>query len=411
MRYKTLTAAFAASISLSFIGAASAADLEVTHWWTSGGESAAVAEFAKAFDATGNHWVDGAIAGGGNTARPVMISRITGGDPMGATQFNTGRQAEELVAAGLMRDLTDLATKEKWAEVIRPKSLLDGCTVDGKVYCVVVNIHSWQWLWLSNKAFADAGVPVPKNWDEFVAAAPALEKAGKIPLAIGGQPWQTTGAFNVLIPAIAGKDIFLKVYKDKDETVAAGPEIAKVFKAADDARKMSAKSNVQDWNQATNLVITGQAGGQIMGDWAQGEFQVAGQVAGKDYTCLPGLGVNELISTGGDSFYFPKLNDPEKTKAQEVLASTMLSPADAGRLQPEEGFGAGARRRRPRSRQRLHEEGPRHPRQGQHHPRHQPAHDRGHEQSAQRSVRRVLEDAVDDAGRSAEALRRDHRGC
>jgi glucose/mannose transport system substrate-binding protein len=326
MRYRLITAAFAASVTLPFAGAAFAADLEVTHWWTSGGESAAVAEFAKAFDATGNHWVDGAIAGGGSTARPVMVSRITGGDPMGATQFNTGRQAEELVAAGLMRDLTDLATKEKWAEVIRPKSLLDGCTVDGKVYCVPVNIHSWQWLWLSNKAFADAGVPVPKNWDEFVAAAPALEKAGKIPLAIGGQPWQTTGAFNVLIPAIAGKDIFLKVYKDKDATVAAGPEIAKVFKAADEARKMSAKSNVQDWNQATNLVITGQAGGQIMGDWAQGEFQVAGQVAGKDYTCLPGLGVNELISTGGDSFYFPKLSDPEKTKAQEVLASTMLNP-------------------------------------------------------------------------------------
>jgi glucose/mannose transport system substrate-binding protein len=326
MRYGLITAALAASVSLPFAGAASATDLEVTHWWTSGGESAAVAEFAKAFDATGNHWVDGAIAGGGNTARPVMISRITGGDPMGATQFNTGRQAEELVAAGLMRDLTDIATKEKWAEVIRPKSLLDGCTVDGKVYCVPVNIHSWQWLWLSNKAFADAGVPVPKNWDEFVAAAPALEKAGKIPLAIGGQPWQTTGAFNVLIPAIAGKDIFLKVYKDKDAAVAAGPEIAKVFKAADEARKMSAKSNVQDWNQATNLVITGQAGGQIMGDWAQGEFQVAGQVAGKDYTCLPGLGVNELISTGGDSFYFPKLNDADKSKAQEVLASTMLDP-------------------------------------------------------------------------------------
>ena len=325
MHIRLLAAALAASVVLPVV-AANATDLEVTHWWTSGGEAAAVAELAKAFDATGNHWVDGAIAGAGGTARPIMISRITGGDPMGATQFNTGRQAEELVAAGLMRDLTDLATKEKWAEVIRPKSLLDGCTVDGKVYCVPVNIHSWQWLWLSNKAFADAGVPVPKNWDEFVATAPALEKAGKIPLAMGGQPWQTTGAFNVLIPAIAGKDIFLKVYKDKDATVAAGPEIAKVFKAADEARKMSAKSNVQDWNQATNLVITGQAGGQIMGDWAQGEFQVAGQVAGKDYTCLPGLGVNELISTGGDSFYFPKLSDPEKTKAQEVLASTMLDP-------------------------------------------------------------------------------------
>ena len=99
-----------------------------------------------------------------------------------------------------------------------------------------------------------------------------------------------------------------------------------MFKAADDARKLSAKSNVQDWNQATNLVITGQAGGQIMGDWAQGEFQVAGQVAGKDYTCLPGLGVNEVISTGGDAFYFPKLDDPEISAAQEVLASVMISP-------------------------------------------------------------------------------------
>ena len=62
-----------------------------------------------------------------------------------------------------------------------------------------------------------------------------------------------------------------------------------------------------------------------MGDWAQGEFQVAGQVAGKDYSCLPGLGVNKLISTGGDAFYFPKLNDPEKEKAQLELASLMLS--------------------------------------------------------------------------------------
>ena len=327
MRYQLITAALAATAALQLAGPAAATDLEVTHWWTSGGEAAAVAEFAKAFDATGNHWVDGAIAGSGDTARPIMISRITGGDPMGATQFNHGRQAEELVKAGLMRDLTDLATKEHWKDVIRPASLLNECTVDGKVYCIPVNIHSWQWLWLSNKAFADAGVPVPKNWDEFVAAAPALEKAGKIPLAVGQQAWQTSGAFQVLMVAIGGPDIFKKVYGDKDATVAGGPEVAKVFKAADDARKMQAKSKVQDWNQATNLVITGQAGGQIMGDWAQGEFQVAGQTAGKDYTCLPGLGVNAVIQTGGDSFYFPLLKDADKSKAQEVLASTMLSPA------------------------------------------------------------------------------------
>jgi glucose/mannose transport system substrate-binding protein len=325
MKIRSLVGALAATVVLPF-GAANATDLEVTHWWTSGGEAAAVAELAKAFDATGNKWIDGAIAGSGGTARPIMISRITGGDPMGATQFNHGRQAEELVQAGLMRDLTDVATRENWKEIVKPASLLDSCTIEGKIYCAPVNIHSWQWLWLSNAAFKQAGVPVPKNWDEFVAAGPALEKAGIIPLAVGGQPWQAAGAFDVLMVAIAGKDVFEQVFAKKDEEIAAGPEIAKVFKAADDARRLSKGTNVQDWNQATNLVITGKAGGQIMGDWAQGEFQVAGQKAGVDYTCLPGLGVNEVISTGGDAFYFPLLEDEEKSKAQEVLASTLLNP-------------------------------------------------------------------------------------
>jgi glucose/mannose transport system substrate-binding protein len=320
------TAAFLAATVVLPIGMAQATDLEVTHWWTSGGEAAAVAELAKAFDATGNKWVDGAIAGSGGTARPIMISRITGGDPMGATQFNHGRQAEELVQSGLMRDLTDVATKEKWKDIIKQSSLLDSCTIDGKIYCAPVNIHSWQWLWLSNAAYKQVGLAVPKNWDEFVAAAPALEKAGIVPLAMGGQPWQANGAFGVLIIAIGGTDVYYKVFKDKDAEVAAGADMAKVFKAADDARRMKKGSNVQDWNQATNMVITGKAGGQIMGDWAQGEFQLAGQTAGTDYTCLPGLGVNEVLTTGGDAFYFPLLKDEEKSKAQEVLASTLLNP-------------------------------------------------------------------------------------
>ena len=324
MKMMKLAAGLCASVALPT--AVFATDLEVTHWWTSGGEAAAVAELAKAFDATGNHWVDGAIAGGGSTARPIMISRITGGDPMGATQFNHGRQAEELVEAGLMRDLTEIAEAEKWSEVMAAPGMLESCTLDGKVYCVPVNIHSWQWLWLSNKAFEDVGVAVPTNWDEFVAAGPKLREAGKVPLAMGGQPWQRAGAFNVMINALGGKDLTMKVYGDKDAEVAAGPEMAKIFAAAADARTLAEGSNVQDWNQATNMVITDAAGGQIMGDWAQGEFQVAGEVAGTDYTCLPGLGVNEIISTDGDAFYFPQLDDEEKSKAQEVLASTMFNP-------------------------------------------------------------------------------------
>ena len=321
-----LMKAMLGATALCAAGAAGATDLEVTHWWTSGGEAAAVAELAKAFDASGDHWVDGAIAGSGGTARPIIISRILGGDPMGATQLNHGRQAEELIEAGLMLDLTDVAEANNWAEVVRPKSLLDACTLDGKIYCAPVNIHSWQWMWLSNQAFADAGVDVPTNWDEFVAAAPKLQEAGIVPLAVGGQPWQKNGAFGVMTVAIAGLEPWLAVTRDKDESVAAGPDYAKVFQAAVQAREFAKDSNVQDWNQATNMVITGKAGAQIMGDWAQGEFQVAEQVAGEDYTCLPGLGVNELIDTAGDAFYFPKQDDAEIEAAQKKLAALLIAP-------------------------------------------------------------------------------------
>ena len=304
---------------------ASAADLEVTHWWTSGGEAAAVAEFAKAFNATEHSWIDGAIAGSGGTARPIIISRIIGGDPMHATQLNHGRQAEELVEAGLMLDLSDIAAEGGWADVVNTSRLLDSCTLDGKVYCVPVNIHSPQWLWLSHDAFAKAGLDVPSDWFEFVAAAPALRDAGVVPLAMGQQAWQTDLAFGAIQVAVGGTDLYLDVLTNKNADAAASAAMTKVFEAYADARLLSVGSNVNDWNQATNLVITGQAGGQIHGDWAQGEFQVANQVAGEDYSCLPGLGVNEIIATGGDAFYFPKQDDPAIEAAQKELAKLMIS--------------------------------------------------------------------------------------
>lgn len=303
-----------------------AEDLEVTHWWTSGGEAAAVTKIAEAFNANTSHtWIDGAIAGGGGTSIPTIISRIIGGDPMGATQLNHGRQAQELIEAGLMTDLTDLAEAQGWREIINPVSLLDSCTVDGRVYCVPMNIHSAQWLWVSHGAFEAAGLPVPTNWDEFVAGAPALQEAGIVPLAMGQQGWQQSIAFGALTLGIVGVDSFLEVTGNKNAEEAKSETWTRAFEAVAAARELARESNVQDWNLATNMVITDAAGGQIMGDWAQGEFQVAGEIAGEDYSCLPGMGFNEILDTGGDAFYFPVIDDPAVQAAQKDLASLLIS--------------------------------------------------------------------------------------
>lgn len=325
MRYKSMVAALAATVSMAFIGPVKAADVEVTHWWTSGGEAAAVAEFAKAFNATGNRWVDGAIAGSGDVARPIIISRILGGNPMGATQLNPGKDADDLVKAGLMLDLTELAKAEKWDEILRPKSQLASCTIDGKVVCVPVNLHSDQWMWTNRKVFKDAGIKPPQNWNELVAAAPALQAKGIIPLA-AAQGWPIRLLLSDIAVAVGGVPLKIKVFKERDPEAAGGPEMLKVFQAMDAARNMvDPKTMVPQWNEAVGLVISGKAAANVMGDWAGGEFQVAGMKAGEDYDCLPGLGLEAVLDTGGDVFYFPKNADPEVTKAQLEMASMMVS--------------------------------------------------------------------------------------
>ncbi len=318
----------AGALSVCALGAvnAQAAELEVTHWWTSGGEAAAVKVFADAFNAGGDTWKDGAIAGSGSTARPIIISRILGGEPMAATQLNHGRQAEELVEEGLMLDLTELAEKEGWKELVRPAKLLESCTLDGRIYCVPVNIHSWQWMWISLEAYEKAGIDAPADWNDFVASAPALREAGIIPLAVGNQAWQLNGMFSNILLGVSGIDTWRKALIERDEEVLRGEDTAAVWEAFGAARSLQQENNaVQNWNDATSQVINAQAGAQIMGDWAQGEFSVAGYTAGDQYDCLPGLGIAPVLDTGGDAFYFPKIDDAETTAAQMRMASMMMS--------------------------------------------------------------------------------------
>ncbi|MEJ0011221.1 MAG: ABC transporter substrate-binding protein [Bauldia sp.] len=306
-------------------GPAFAADVEVTHWWTSAGESAAVKVFADAFDATGNHWVDGAIGGSGDTARPIIISRIMGGNPPGATQFNPGKDSDDLVDAGLMTDLSDLAATEKWNDLVRPHSQMESCTRNGKVWCVPVNLHSGQWLWTNRHVYQDNGIEPPKNFDDVVNAAPALQAKGILPLS-AAQGWPIGTLLGDIEVGVGGIDLYLKTHKDRDLAASGGPEEKAIWVAMDKARQIvDPNTIVPQWNDAVSLVITGKAAANVMGDWARGEFSVANMKAGVDYDCLPGLGYHEVLDTGGDVFYFPKQKDPEVVKAQLLLASTMFS--------------------------------------------------------------------------------------
>ncbi|HVW93500.1 MAG TPA: ABC transporter substrate-binding protein [Devosia sp.] len=329
---KTFALTAVAAATLLGGTAAKATDLEVIHWWTSPGETAAVHQFRDAFnnDGAGDKWVDDAIADG-NTARSTDMQRIQGGDPPGASQFNPGREYEELIKNNLLLDLTDLATAGNWEKIIRPHEISEGCLVDGHWWCVPVNIHSWNWGWYNKKVFADAGLPEPKNFQEFLADAPKLKANGVIPFAIGGDGggWQIAGAFGVIQTEMLGKDKRAKILRDKDTDLAGGPEMKAVFAAFKSLRDFSDDGYAnRNWNDTWKLVDSGKAALQIMGDWERGEFAAKGEVGTKDYGCIAGFDdAHPTATTSGDVFVFPKQNDPDKEAAQKRLANLIISPA------------------------------------------------------------------------------------
>ncbi|MCS0613482.1 ABC transporter substrate-binding protein [Massilia kyonggiensis] len=299
---------------------------EVIHWWTSGGESAAVKQVEQAYRDAGGTWVDTAIAGG-DQSRAVTINRIIGGNPPTAAQFNTSKQFLDIIEEDLLNPVDDLARRDGWDQVL-PAPIVDVIKVRGHWYAVPMNIHMQTWIWYSKAAFAKAGITrEPATMDELFAALDKLKAAGAIPLAHGGQAWQDILLFSMVLSNMGGRDLYLKVIRDRDQAAIRSAEFRKVLVAYKRLQGyVDPASPGRNWNDATALVISGKAGMQIMGDWAKGEFIAAGQAPGRQFGCLPGLGADSPYLIQGDVFVFPKTDDAGALRAQKLLANVVDRP-------------------------------------------------------------------------------------
>ncbi len=315
-------------IPLSFTNVSKAGshmEAEVIHWWTSGGEQAAISQFAEAWQEMGNTWIDTAITGGDN-ARGTTVNRIIGGNPPTAAQFNISKQFVDLVEQGLLQSLEEVASAEGWRDFIYPPELIETCEFEGEFYCVPVNIHSWQWMWINNDVYKQVGLPVPQTFEEFLAGAPKIQEAGIIPLALGGQTWQESGMFGVVSSSILGFPHMQKIFRDKDVDTLRDGRFEDVLNTYRELNAFTDEGSPgRLWNDTTAMVIEGKAAMQVMGDWARGEFAVAGKEAMVDYSCvIPGK--EKYVALGGDVFVFPKNDDPKVKEVQLAMASMMVNP-------------------------------------------------------------------------------------
>ena len=305
--------------------AAQAGEVEVLHWWTSGGEAKAAAALKATLQSKGHTWKDFAVAGGGgDNAMTVLKSRVVSGNAPAAAQIK-GPSLQEWASEGVLANIDDVAKAEKWDSLL-PPVVASVMKYKGNYIAAPVNVHRVNWLWVSNDAFKKAGAKVPTNWDEFFVAAEALKKAGLIPVAHGGQNWQDFTTFESVALGVGGVDFYKKALVQLDQATLNGPTMTKVLDAFKKVKSYTDKNAPgRDWNLATAMVIKGEAGMQLMGDWAKGEFVAAGKSPGKDFTCVAAPGTASSFTFNVDSFAMFKLKNDANIKAQKDLAAAIMS--------------------------------------------------------------------------------------
>jgi glucose/mannose transport system substrate-binding protein len=304
---------------------AHADEVEVLHWWTSGGEAAALEVLKKDLESKGVTWKDMPVAGGGGEAAMTALrARVTAGNPPTAVQA-LGFDITDWAKQGVLGDLNEVANAEGWDKVV-PAALQNFSKHDGKWIAAPVNVHSTNWVWINKAALDAAGGKAPESWDELVAVLDKMKANGITPLAHGGQAWQDATIFDAVVLSL-GADFYKSAMIDLDPAALSGDKMVEAFNRMAKLRSyVDDNFSGRDWNLASAMVIEGKGGMQMMGDWAKGEFLKAGKKPGADFVCIRFPGTQGAVTFNSDQFMMFKVGDAQQ-KAQLLMASAIENPA------------------------------------------------------------------------------------
>ncbi|WFU49753.1 ABC transporter substrate-binding protein [Sinorhizobium terangae] len=319
-----MTTTAVAALMLAATAVRAAENVEVLHWWTSGGEAAALDVLKKDLEGKGIGWTDMPVAGGGGTeAMTVLRARVTAGNAPTAVQM-LGFDILDWAKEGALGNLDDIAGKEGWDKVV-PSALQQFSKYDGHWIAAPVNVHSTNWVWINKAALDKAGGKEPTNWDELIALLDKFKEQGITPVAHGGQPWQDATIFDAVVLSL-GNDFYKQAFIDLDPAALGSDKMKEAFDRMTKLRSyVDDNFSGRDWNLASAMVIENKAGLQFMGDWAKGEFLKAKKVPGTDFVCIRFPGTQGSVTFNSDQFAMFKVSD-DKVPAQLQMASAIESP-------------------------------------------------------------------------------------
>src|SRR5919106_4422548 len=150
----------ALAVAAGVVVAQDKGQVEVLHWWTSGGEAAALNVLKEDLQSKGIGWQDMPVAGGGGEqAMTALRARVTAGNPPTAVQA-LGFDITDWAKQGVVGDLGEVADAEGWDKVV-PAALQAFSKYDGKWIAAPVNVHSTNWVWANKEIFDKLGLKQP----------------------------------------------------------------------------------------------------------------------------------------------------------------------------------------------------------------------------------------------------------
>jgi len=300
--------------------------LEIFSWWTSGGESAALNALFDVYKKqnAGVEIVNAAVSGGGGSAaRPVLQTRLAGGNPPDTWQTHPGYELiGQYVDPGYCEPITELYKTDGWDTAFPKELVVNLMTKDRKIYSVLAGIHRGNVLWYNTKLLEKNGIKVgdQMTFDQFFTACDKLKAAGVPALGVGDSGiWASAQLFeNTLLGVIGAKgwvDLFDGSMQWDDPKV---KEAMKLFAKMQDY--LNPDHAALSWDQAIKALMDGKVAFSSMGDWADGEFLKANLKEKEDFGWVSHPGTDGSFIVVADGFTLAK-GAPHKEAAMAWLKS------------------------------------------------------------------------------------------
>ncbi|MFJ6380769.1 ABC transporter substrate-binding protein [Kitasatospora sp. NPDC092039] len=122
-----------------------------------------------------------------------------------------GGSIQPYVKSDLLLPLDDMIAADPALKSSFLPSVFNTAVIDGKSYGIPMRGTQPVLLFHNKKVLADAGLSVPKTWDDLLSAVQVLKGKGITPFALGGgDQWPTLMWYEYVFDRVAGPELFQK---------------------------------------------------------------------------------------------------------------------------------------------------------------------------------------------------------